>query len=121
MNDPALQPPPELPLSGDLSLWALWDVWFSLVASAVPYVQTFNLTINPASVPANSTSAQAFTLTGVTTEDRVVVNKPSHTSGIVIANAYVSAADQITIVFANVTAGAVDPPSETYRVFSVRR
>lgn len=121
MNEPAIQPPPRQPLINDLQLWAFWDVWFSLITKNVALIQTFDLTINPTSVSANSTSAQAFTLNGVTTQDRVVVNKPSHTSGIVIANAYVSAANQITIVFANVTAGAVDPPSETYRVFSVRR
>lgn len=94
--------------------------WISRVFSNYPKVQTFEVTINPTSVSANTTSVQTFSVTGLTVNDRVLVNKPTHTAGLAVAGAYVSAVDTLAIVFGNFTGLSIDPPSETYRVCSVR-
>lgn len=94
--------------------------WISRVFANYPKVQTFSVTINPTAVSANTTSNQTFTVTGLTTNDRVVVNKPTHTAGIIVGNAYCSAANTLAITFGNLTAGSIDPPSEIYRVVSIR-
>ena len=94
--------------------------WISRVFANYPKVQTFSVTINPTAVSANTTSNQTFTVTGLTTNDRVVVNKPTHTAGLVLGNAYCSAANTLAITFGNLTAGSIDPPSEIYRVVSIR-
>ena len=94
--------------------------WISRVFNNYPKVQTFNVTIDPTSVSANTTSEQTFTVTGLATTDSVVVNKPTHTTGLIIGGARCSAADTLAITFGNLTGIAIDPPSEVYRVVSVR-
>jgi hypothetical protein len=86
----------------------------------ITFTQTFSQTLTPTSVGANSTSEQTFTVIGLSTSDYVTVNKPTHTSGIGIVNARVSAKDTLAITFANVTSGAITPPSETYAIVAVR-
>jgi len=75
------------------------------------------VTLTPSSISANSTAEQTFTVPGLTTNMFVEVSKPSHSSGVVIGNARVSAANQIAIQFSNVTASPVTPAAETYLVF----
>jgi len=121
MREQGISKPPEFPLLKDFSVWENWRRWFSLLTLAVPRIQTFDLVIDPGSCAANTTTAEAFTLTGIKTSDHVYVNKPTHTAGLAIANAFASATDQITIVFGNYTGSGIDPPSETYRVTAIRR
>ena len=94
--------------------------WISRIWANYPKVQTFSVTINPASVSANTTSEQTFTVSGITTNDRMIVNKPTHTAGLIIGNARCSAADTLAITFGNLTGLAIDPPSESYRIVSIR-
>lgn len=74
-------------------------------------------TLDPASVAADTTAEQTFTVKGLTTDMFVSVNKPSATAGVGIVGARVSAADTLAITFANVTGLAVDPASEDYLVY----
>jgi hypothetical protein len=76
--------------------------------------------LTPSSVGANSTSAQTFTVVGLTTADKVLVNGPAITAGVVPVHVRVSAADTLQIVFANLTAGALTPASGTYTVLAIR-
>lgn len=76
--------------------------------------------LNVASVAANTTAEQTFTITGLDTGDLVFVNKPALSAGLGIANARVSAADTLAITFVNATAGAIDPAAETYKIFVFR-
>lgn len=94
--------------------------WVTRVFNNYPKILTFDVTIDPTAVSANTTSNQTFTVTGLSVTDRVVVNKPTHTAGLVIGNAYCSAANTLAITFGNLTALSIDPPSETYRVTSIR-
>lgn len=94
--------------------------WVTRVFTNYPKVQTFNVVIDPTTVSANNTSEQTFTVTGLETTDRVVVNKPTHTAGLVIGGARCSATDTLAVTFGNLTGSGIDPPSETYRITSIR-
>ena len=94
---------------------AIGNIIKNVVASA---------SITPASVATATTAAQTFTVTGlgVIVGDQVsAVSPPSNTpAGVYPAYATVTAADTISIVFANVTAGALTPPAGLY-TFEVNR
>lgn len=75
--------------------------------------------ISPTIVNANTTSEQTFTVTGLKTGDVVVVNKPTHQTGLSVVGCRVSAANTLAIQFANNTAGNITPTaSETYKVLA---
>lgn len=81
----------------------------------------FSPVISPASVAANTTAEQTFTVTGLpfinSSPATVVVNKPSHQYGLGIAGARISAADTLAITFENTTSAAITPTaSEKYMV-----
>lgn len=98
--------------------------WFNRIFSNYPKIQTFDATITATgTIAAQSTGEENFTIgtvANVTTNDRLEVNKPSHTSGLGIGNARVVAVGTVGLTFVNVTTSAILPPSETYR-FKVTR
>jgi hypothetical protein len=73
--------------------------------------------LDVASVAANTTAEQTFTVQGLTTDMTVLVNKPSLNAGLGICNARVSAANTLALTFNNNTGGAIDPAAETYKIF----
>lgn len=77
-------------------------------------------TIDPASVAANTSAEQTFTVAGLDTGDFVRVSKPTATAGLGIVNARVSAANTLAITFMNSTAAPIDAASETYKILVVR-
>jgi hypothetical protein len=121
-----MPPPPEteeLQVTGTgafgRSLNRGWKIWVNRLTWMMGW--PVDVVLDPAQVAANVTALETVTIAGLTTDMRVVVNKPSHTSGIVIGGFYVTAADTLGIVFANVTGSAVNPGSETYRVWAARK
>ena len=72
--------------------------------------------INVASVAANTSAEQAFTVPGLLPGDFVRVTKPSLSAGLVIGNARVSAPDTLAITFGNLTGSPIDPAAETYLI-----
>lgn len=88
--------------------------------TAITKIVVYSQVIDPASVAANTTAEQTFTVTGLTTADKVIVNKPTNTAGLGIVNARASAADTIAITFGNFTAAAIDAASETYAIVAIR-
>jgi hypothetical protein len=76
--------------------------------------------ITPASVAAATVAEQTFTVTGLTTADKVIVNPPAIGNATGIAGARVSAADTLAIRFVNPTAGALTPTSGVYTVLAFR-
>lgn len=115
MDELGIDPPPR-----ELAGWAGFG-WLQRFRQRFPRFETYTATLNPASVPANSTSEQTFTVTGLTTTDIVTVNKPTHTSGLGIVNARVSATDTLAITFINITGSPIDPPEEDYLIKTTRR
>lgn len=71
-------------------------------------------TLTPASVGANTTAEQTFTVPSLQVGDSLDINKASHQAGLSIGNVRVSAANTLAIQFVNTTAGAIVPTSEQY-------
>lgn len=99
--------------------------WFSEIYNNFPKVQTFDAVITSTNtVAAQSTSEENFnigTVAVVSVRDRVVVNKPTHTSGLGIGNARIVSVGTVGVTFVNVSTSAILPPSETYRFSVVRK
>lgn len=95
-----------------------WRIWFASLFKAQPFHSSF--TLDPASIAANTTAEETVTVVGLTTDMRCFVTKPSHTSGLVVGDAYVSAKDTLKIRLGNVTTGAVNAGSETWTVTAWR-
>ena len=90
------------------------------VATPITQIRVYTPSINPASIAAATSVEQTAAVPGLTTADKVVVIKPTATAGVGIVNARVSAADTLALTWMNATAGAVDPPAETYTVLAFR-
>lgn len=68
-----------------------------------------------AALTASTSVERTYTVPGLIVGDVVTVNKPSHTAGVVIGNARVSAQDTLALTFGNLTAGTPSlPASEVY-------
>ncbi len=68
-----------------------------------------------AALTASTTTARTYTVPGLIVGDVITINKPSHTAGVGIANARVSAQDTLEITFGNYTAGTPSlPATEDY-------
>lgn len=91
--------------------------WYSDIENAISH---YSITIDPASVAANTTDEQIFTVTGVSSTDIIIVNKPSLTAGVGIVGARASAKDTIAITYINATASPIDPASERYSIIAIR-
>lgn len=78
------------------------------------------ISITPASVASATSAAQSFTSAapGVVVGDQIsAISPPSNTpAGVFPLYATVTAADTISIVFVNVTAGALTPPAGNYTI-----
>ena len=67
------------------------------------------ITINPASVAGASDSTQTFTLTGLTTDHKIVITSGTAvTGGLIITGAWASALNTVSIAFRNTNNQAVD-------------
>ena len=95
----------------DLSTWGTWS-------AAGPL--KFSVSLTPASVAANTSVEEEFTVTGVQVSDVVTFSPPGHTNGILVGKARVSATNKVRIAFGNLTAGSLSPPAGAY-LFSVTR
>ncbi len=85
------------------------------LAPVAPLV-LYSSALVPASVAANTSAEQTFTVTGLVANSPVWVNKPSLTPGLGIGGVRVSALNTLAINFVNLTAAAIVPPAETYLV-----
>lgn len=72
------------------------------------------------SISAHTTSTTTVSLTGAATTDFVLLRLSNAPDDGIIYDAYVSAADTVTIRAVNTTAGAIDPASRDYVVLVIR-
>lgn len=89
-------------------------------ATHVTQVRVYSQTITPASVGAAVCAEQTFTVTGLTTADKVVVNPAATGNSSGVCSCRVTAANTIGITFANPTAGALTPGAGTYTFIAYR-
>lgn len=89
--------------------------------TALTQVRVYSQTITPASVAANTCAEQTFTVTGVTTADKISFNPGlAPTAGVSPVSIRVTAADTVGITFANNTAGALTPSAGTWQFLTTR-
>lgn len=88
--------------------------------TAITQMRVYSQSLDVASVAANTSAEQTFTVTGLTTADKVFVNKPSVSAGLGVVNARVSAADTLALTFMNNTGSSIDPAAETYTITAIR-
>lgn len=76
--------------------------------------------LTPASVAANISAEQDFTVTGLATSDKVILNNPAPTAGTGIVGVRVKLANTLSITFANFTSGALTPAAGVYPLIAIR-
>lgn len=80
------------------------------------------VTLTPTALTASTTTAQTFTIPGLVLNDAVNVTfNGAQTAGVGIGNAYVSAANVLTIVFTNSTAAGTPTPAAGVYIVLVDR
>lgn len=84
--------------------------------SPVAPLVVYSVSLAPVFVAANTTAEQTFTVTGLLASTPVWVNKPTWQSGLGIAGVRVSALNTLAINYANSSAAAITPATETYIV-----
>jgi hypothetical protein len=89
--------------------------------TAITQMRVYAATIDiAATAAAIGTTEQTFTVTGLTTADKVFVNGPAPTALCPVVHARVSATDTIALGIATLTAAACDPASATYNIVAIR-
>lgn len=83
-------------------------------------VFAFTQSLNPASVAANTSAEQNFTIAGLLPGDFVFLQKPTVSAGLTVVSARVSAANTLTVTFGNHTASPIDAAAETYQLLVFR-
>lgn len=96
------------------------DGWIKGTAIKRIVVVVYDPSLKPTSVAANTSAEQDFTVNGLTTADRVMVNGPRPTAGTTIGNVRVKSANTLSITFGNKTAGALTPAAGVYNIIVVR-
>jgi hypothetical protein len=85
-------------------------------------VAVYAQALTPGAVPPNSTSSQAFTVTGIVANSLVVVNKPSWQQGLGLGGARVSGANVMELTFVNPTAATLTPTAgEVYSIMNFQQ
>lgn len=79
-----------------------------------------SVTFDPAAVATITTAEQNLTINGLKVGDFVFWQKPTNTAGVGVVNARVSAADTLSLIFVNPTAGSVNAASETWQFLVFR-
>jgi hypothetical protein len=82
-------------------------------------IDVYEVAFDAASVAAATVAEQAVAVTGVLASDYCLGVEPAASLGVSLS-AYVSAADEIKVVFNNPTASPVDLASKTYRFIVAR-
>lgn len=89
-------------------------------ATPISNIRVYSQTITAASVGAATVAEQTFTVTGLTTADKVFVNPAAIANATGVAGVRVSAADTLAVRFVNPTAGALTPTAGTWQIVAVR-
>ena len=84
--------------------------------AAITKVLTASATLDFPSIAAVSQANLTITVTGAAVGDEVILSLPAAPAAGLVFNAFVSAANTVTVRATNVTAAAVDAASATYGV-----
>lgn len=92
----------------------------TLAGTQLTQVRVYSQSLTPVSVAAATAAEQTFTVTGLTTADKVIVNPNATGAGVALASARVSAANTLALTYVNPTAGALTPAAGTYTIVAIR-
>ena len=84
-------------------------------------IQSLTATVTQFTLAAQTCVEKAYSVSGLTTSDRVTVN-PAYTTAVeaLMGNARAAAADSLEVTFCNPHAAAVDPETGTLNVLAIR-
>ena len=96
--------------------WAdfFMDIWKA--AGRIRETKVVDATIDFGSIGAVTTLTSNVTVAGARANDLVTLGLPATINAGIVFNAHVSADDTVTVRAMNITAGAIDPASATYRI-----
>ena len=92
-------------------------VWVAEVGKAR---LTATASLNFSSINAAASADLTITVAGAAVNDSVSLGLPAAPTAGILFNAFVSAANTVTVRATNITAGAVDPAAATYRVTVIK-
>ena len=87
---------------------------FNVGSGSYQFAQT--VTLNPASVTANSVATETFTITGIRTDVMYRVDALSLDAGLFILGCFPTAANTLQINFFNPTGSDINPASQSFRI-----
>lgn len=113
--------PPVVTRDGPTPFVMAWLIFLNNIRRAVNAIAPTNVltataTLDFGSIAAAATATLTVTVTGATTNDSVALGLPAAPTSGIVFQAYVSAADTVTVSATNITAAPIDPASATYRV-----
>lgn len=85
---------------------------FPVVADAAVFDATVQL--DPAIVPKKAVQVETFTISGLTSNMRVIVDAPTLESGLFLLDAEASATDTLKLTFWNNTNAPINPASQDF-------
>jgi hypothetical protein len=88
--------------------------------TTITNIRVYSQTITPSAVGAATVSTQTFTVTGLSTSDKVFVNNAAISNATGIVGVRVSAANTLEIKFVNPTAGSLTPTAGTWTIIAIR-
>lgn len=88
--------------------------------TALTKAVVYGPTITPGVVTANLSNEQAFTVTGLTTADKVIINPVATGNGTMVGAARVSGANTLAVSFTNPTAGDLTPAAGVWAILALR-
>jgi len=93
----------------------------TIVRGNILYSFMIGPTLTPASVAANTSAEQSFTVPGLQVGDQVQVSKPTAQAGLIVATARVVSANTMGVTFGNLTAGFLTPTAAEVYAIEVNR
>lgn len=89
--------------------------------STIRHLKLYEVSVNPASLLANTGAETDVTVTGVTTDDMVVsIEAQAALNGGICVSARVKSANTVAFHFVNVTAGAIDVAATNFKILCAR-
>jgi hypothetical protein len=88
-------------------------------SNTITKVLSGSASLNFAEIAAAAQASLTITVTGAAVGDEVIMALPAAPAAGIVFNAFVSAADTVTVRASNITAAPVDPAAATYGVIVI--
>jgi hypothetical protein len=106
-------PPLQEPVSNTNPHWVLW---FSRIQALFLSIKTETASLDFPSISAGNYQDLTITVPGVVANDSVELGLPAAPTAGLVYQAFVSAADTVTVRATNITGSPINPAAQTFRV-----